>query len=55
MEVHDLDSEDTALNGCQIDEIIEADHARGFDPDTLAQAHKEDFDNCAKCIGDSSE
>jgi hypothetical protein len=36
-EVHDLDKED----------------AKRFSPDTLAQAHAEGFDNCAKCIGES--
>jgi hypothetical protein len=41
MEVHDLDNEDKNPPGCQIDEI------------TLEQAHKEGYDNCAKCIGGS--
>lgn len=41
MEVHDLDDEDTSESGCQIDEIIEAEHAKAFDPDTLKQAHSE--------------
>lgn len=53
MEVHDLDKEDTSLSGCQIDEIIASKHARIFNPDTLEQAHKEGYDNCAKCIGGS--
>ena len=53
MEVHDLDNEDTSPSGCQIDEIIAAEHARTFDPDTLDQAHKEGYDNCAYCIGGS--
>lgn len=48
MEVHDLDLEDTAGNGCQIDEIIRAGHDRPFD--TLADAHAQGYDNCAKCI-----
>ena len=52
-EVHDLDNEQTGKNECQIDEIIAADHARTFTPDTLEQAHKETYDNCAHCIGGS--
>lgn len=55
MEVHDLDNEDTNPSGCQIDEIIEAYHAKPFDPDTLEQAHKEGYDNCAYCIGSSTK
>ena len=49
-EVHDLDREKTA---CQIDEIIRAGHAVTFTPDTLAEAHRQGFDNCAHCIGGS--
>lgn len=52
-EVHDLDNEKTGPNECQIDEIIAADHARIFSPDTLEQARKEGYDNCAYCIGES--
>ena len=52
-EVHDLDNEDTTLSGCQIDEIIAANHARAFTPDTLDQALREGYDNCAYCIGAS--
>jgi len=52
-EVHDLDNEQTGPNECQIDEIIEAGHARTFTPDSLEQAHKEGYDNCAYCIGSS--
>jgi hypothetical protein len=52
-EVHDLDNEDKSASGCQIDEIIRAGHAKTFSPDTLAQAHSEHYDNCAKCIGGS--
>jgi hypothetical protein len=52
-EVHDLDNEKYGANECQIDEIIKAGHARTFDPDTLDQAHKEGYDNCAYCIGGS--
>ena len=53
MQVHDLDQEHTSDSGCQIDEIIRADHAVTFDPDTLAEAHRQGYDNCAKCIGGS--
>jgi hypothetical protein len=53
-EVHDLDKEDTSANGCQINEIFAAGHAVKFVPDTLAQAHSEGYDNCAKCIGGST-
>jgi len=52
-EVHDLDQEDTSINGCQIDEIIRAGHAVTFNPDTLGEAHAHGYDNCAKCIGGS--
>lgn len=52
-EVHDLDNEQTGPNECQIDEIIRAGHAKIFDPDTLEQAHKEGYDNCAYCLGGS--
>jgi hypothetical protein len=53
MEVHDLDNERTGANQCQINEIIQANHARTFNPDTLDQAHSEGYDNCAYCIGAS--
>jgi len=52
-EVHDLDNENVRLSGCQIDEIVNARHAKIFHPDTLTQAHSEGFDNCAYCIGES--
>ena len=51
MEVHDLQNEKPQ---CQIDEIIEAENAVVFDPDTLEQAHQEGYDNGAYCIGGSS-
>jgi hypothetical protein len=50
MEVHDLDNEKVM---CQIDEIIRAGHTITFNPDTLAQAHRQGYDNCAYCIGGS--
>lgn len=53
MEVHDLDKEDASASGCQINEVIRSGHAKAFSPDTLAQAHSEGYDNCAKCIGGS--
>lgn len=49
-EVHDLDNENTSPSGCQINEIIRAGHAVFFTPDTLDQAHREGYDNCAKCL-----
>jgi len=49
-EVHDLDNETTL---CWIDEIIAAGHAKIFYPDTLKQANREGYDNCAYCIGRS--
>ena len=52
-EVHDLDNEDKNPSGCQIDEIIASKHVRIFNPDSLEQARKEGYDNCAKCIGGS--
>jgi len=51
MEVHDLTKK---TNNCQVDEILRAKHAVGFRPDTLEQAHKEEYDNCAWCIGGST-
>ncbi len=53
MEVHDLDLEDISANGCQIYEIISTGHAVRFNPDTLEEAHKRGYDNCAKCLGSS--
>jgi hypothetical protein len=52
-EVHDLSNEDTAENGCQVDEFLAAGHGVRFIPDALAQAHAERYDNCAKCLGGS--
>ena len=54
MEVHDLDNEDTSKSGCQIDEIIAAGHAVKFNPDTLTEAHRLAYDNCAKCLPGST-
>jgi len=51
MEVHELLNEKPQ---CQIDEIISAENAVVFSPDTLEQAHNERYDNCAYCIGSST-
>lgn len=48
MEVHDLDNEKV---NCQIDEIIRAGHDRPFH--TLSEAHRQSYDNCHWCIGNS--
>lgn len=50
-EVHDLDNEDVAGNGCQIDEIIAAGNETPFH--SLSAAHSAGYDNCAKCLGGS--
>ena len=52
-EVHDLDREMLAPNGCQIDEIIKAGNTVIFDPDTLVEARQRGYDNCNKCLGGS--
>jgi hypothetical protein len=49
MEVHDLDNEKTL---CQIDEIIRAGHA--VPCNSLDDAHRAGYDNCAYCIGGST-
>jgi hypothetical protein len=51
MEVHDLRNEKTQ---CQVDAILRAGHAVGFVPDTLFEAHRCAYDNCAYCIGGSN-
>lgn len=51
-EVHDLDQEDARPNGCQIDEIIKAGNDRPYT--SLTAAHEAGFDNCAKCLGEST-
>lgn len=50
-EVHDLDNE---MSRCQIDKILQAQHAVVFSPDSLTEAHERGYDNCAHCIGDST-
>ena len=50
MEVHDLQNEKVQ---CQISEIIAARHAVRFIPDTLDEAHRNRYDNCAYCLGNS--
>ena len=54
MEVHDTTKEDTRPNGCQIDEFLRAGHGVYFVPDSLEKAHNEGYDNCAKCLGNST-
>jgi hypothetical protein len=51
-EVHDLDNEDTAANGCQIDEIIRAGNDRPFT--SLVTAYGLGYDDCAKCLRGST-
>jgi hypothetical protein len=48
-EVHDLDNEKVP---CQIDEVIQAGHDRGYVSYQLAKAAG--LDNCAWCIGGST-
>ena len=48
-EVHDLDKETTH---CQIEEIIDAGHAKPFD--SLEDAYRENYDNCHYCLGGST-
>ena len=50
MEVHDLNNEKLQ---CQIQEIRDAKHDIYFNPDTLEEAHRKGYDNCAYCIGSS--
>jgi hypothetical protein len=52
-EVHDQHKEDASKSGCQIDEFLKAGHGVYFRPDAVDQAHREGYDNCAKCIGGS--
>lgn len=35
---------------CQIDRM-KSENKKYFEPDTLAQAHLEGYDNCAHCLG----
>ena len=49
LEVHDLDNEKTS---CQIDEIIRAGHERPYN--SLDQARRDGYDNCAYCLGGST-
>ena len=51
-EVHDLDNEKTGAHQCQIDEIIEAGNDKPYD--SLADAQRDGYDNCAHCIGSST-
>lgn len=47
-EVHDLDNEDTAANGCQIDKIIAAGNDRPYT--SLERAIADGYDPCDKCL-----
>lgn len=49
-EVHNLYNQQT---NCQINEI-KPEHKKYFNPDTLAQAKSEGFDNCDYCLGGST-
>jgi hypothetical protein len=49
IEVHDLFK--NSVN-CQTNEI-KYDPRKSFFPDTLDQAHRKGYDNCAYCIGSS--
>ncbi len=49
-EVHDLDNEN---NNCQIDEIIEADHAKPYH--SLATAILDGYDECFYCLTDGAQ
>lgn len=51
-EVHDLDNEKTGSNQCQIDEIIQAGNDRPYN--SLEAAHRDGYDNCRWCIGNST-
>lgn len=46
-QVHDLDNEDTAENGCQIDEI-KHEHIKMFD--YHFEASNAGFEDCDKCL-----
>ena len=47
--VHDLDNEKGA---CQINRIIQAGHAEGFN--SLEAAHNANYENCHWCLGGST-
>lgn len=49
-EVHNLYNEKPQ---CQINEILVSGNAVRFTPDTLDEAHRNGYDNCAYCIGNS--
>lgn len=53
-EVHDLNKTNQSSGGCQINETIVAGNAALIYPDTLAQAKREGFDPCAKCLPGST-
>jgi hypothetical protein len=47
MEVHHVRNEQ---RNCQINEILQAGHEVGFDPDAHDEARRKGFDNCAYCL-----
>ena len=49
MQVHDLELEETAPQGCRIDEIIRGGHDVPFA--YIGAAHNAGYDNCRHCIG----
>ena len=51
-EVHDLDNEKTGTNQCQIDEIIKAKNDKPYN--SLSDARRDGYDNCAYCLGSSA-
>ncbi|GAH18302.1 unnamed protein product [marine sediment metagenome] len=50
MVVHDLENEDTTVQGCYIDEIIEKGNSVCFFPDSIEEAHRQGYDNCERCL-----
>jgi len=50
LEVHRLPNE---TQQCQISEILRTGHGVKFVPDTIEEAHKNRYDNCAYCLGGS--
>jgi hypothetical protein len=50
LQVHNLKKEQ---GSCQIKQILRARNAVVFLPDTLGQAHREGYDNCGHCLGES--
>jgi hypothetical protein len=49
-QVHDLRNEQ---GPCQVKQVLRSRNAVAFFPDTLAQAHREGYDSCGHCLGDT--